>query len=99
MQLFLAKEYRPEFVDPTRIYLDSILALDEKFDIHGMMHVTGGAYTKLKDLLHNARNMLLRWKSKNNKTTKILARQIRKVQKRSKKKNTGTKRTTMIDKY
>jgi len=48
------KEYRPEFVDPTRIYLDSILALDEKFDIHGMMHVTGGAYTKLKDLLHNA---------------------------------------------
>ena len=49
--------------------------------------------------LHNARNMLLRWKSKNNKTPKILARQIRKVQKRSKKKNTGTKRTTMIDKY
>lgn len=48
------KEYRPEFVEPTAIYLDTILALNEQFDIHGMMHITGGAYTKLKDLLQNA---------------------------------------------
>lgn len=48
------EKYRPEFVTPTNIYLDKILALDEKFNINGMMHITGGAYTKLKDLLYNA---------------------------------------------
>lgn len=42
------------FTAPTYIYLDLILELNEKFDIHGMMHITGGAYTKLKDLLNNA---------------------------------------------
>lgn len=47
-------EYRPEFTLPTNIYLDTILSLDEKFDIHGMMHITGGAFTKLKDLLYNS---------------------------------------------
>lgn len=47
-------EYKPEFIEPTRIYLDSILALNEQFDIHGMMHITGGAYVKLKDLLCDA---------------------------------------------
>lgn len=48
------KEYNSEFIRPTEIYLDTILKLDEKYDIHGMMHITGGAFTKLKDLLHNA---------------------------------------------
>ncbi len=43
--------YNPDFIVPTTIYLDEILALDERFDIRGMMHITGGAYTKLKDLL------------------------------------------------
>jgi len=47
------KEARDEFIKPTNIYLDTILALNEKFDIHGMMHITGGAFTKLKDLLGN----------------------------------------------
>lgn len=47
-------EYRPEFVEPTTIYLDQILDLDKRFDIHGMMHMTGGAFTKLKDLLDSA---------------------------------------------
>lgn len=47
-------EYRPEFVEPTAIYLDQILDLDKRFDIHGMMHITGGAFTKLKDLLDDA---------------------------------------------
>lgn len=46
-------EYRPEFVEPTKIYLDTILSFNKQFDIHGMMHITGGAYTKLKDLLLN----------------------------------------------
>lgn len=48
------KEFRPEFVKPTLIYLEAMLALDEIFNIHGMMHITGGAHTKLKDLLKNA---------------------------------------------
>lgn len=54
------EEYRPEFVAPTSIYLDIILSLDERFNIHGMMHITGGAYTKLKDLLHNVNATLKR---------------------------------------
>ncbi len=44
-------EYRAEFVEPTKIYIDEILNLNKRFDIYGMMHITGGAYTKLKDLL------------------------------------------------
>ena len=47
------QEYRSEFVEPTKIYLDEVLDLNSKFDIHGMMHITGGAYSKLKDLLEN----------------------------------------------
>ncbi len=53
-------EYRPEFIEPTEIYLDKILELNKHFDIHGMMHITGGAYTKLKDLLNNADAILNR---------------------------------------
>jgi len=45
------KEFRPEFVRPTYIYSETILSLDEQFNLHGMMHITGGAYMKLKDLL------------------------------------------------
>ncbi len=48
------EEFRPEFVEPTSIYSGAILALNEQFDIHGMMHITGGAYVKLKDLLRDA---------------------------------------------
>jgi len=47
------KEFRPEFVIPTNIYLDTIADLNKEFDIHGMVHITGGAYTKFKDLLFN----------------------------------------------
>jgi len=47
-------KYRPDFIRPTTIYLDSILKLEKKFDINGMMHITGGAYSKLKDVLINA---------------------------------------------
>ncbi|MBI2057739.1 MAG: hypothetical protein HYT63_02025 [Candidatus Yanofskybacteria bacterium] len=45
------KKFRPDFVKPTRIYLDTILSLDKVYDIHGLMHITGGAFTKLKKLL------------------------------------------------
>lgn len=47
------KEYRSDFVEPTNIYFDTILALEKKFDIRGMTHITGGAFTKLKNLLNN----------------------------------------------
>lgn len=45
------QKIRPEFVAPTFVYFDVISSLIEKFNIHGMVHVTGGAFTKLKDLL------------------------------------------------
>ena len=45
------KTIKQEFTDPTLIYADALLALDEKFDIHSMMHITGGAYTRLRNLL------------------------------------------------
>ncbi len=47
-------EFRKEFIEPTKIYLDYILSLNELFNIHGMMHITGGAFTKSKDLLINS---------------------------------------------
>jgi len=45
---------RPEFVAPTFIYFDVLFKLNEKFNIHGMVHITGGAFTKLKDLSINS---------------------------------------------
>ncbi|MBI2674477.1 MAG: hypothetical protein HYX22_01945 [Candidatus Yanofskybacteria bacterium] len=50
-QMF-GKEYRKEFTIPTRIYLYDILRLTERCDVHGMMHITGGAFTKLRDILY-----------------------------------------------
>lgn len=44
-------EFRPEFVIPTKIYIDRVLELDKKININGMMHITGGAFTKLKQIL------------------------------------------------
>lgn len=45
---------RREFTVPTKIYVDTVLALAEKYNIHGMMHITGGAFTKLCDVLGKA---------------------------------------------
>src|SRR3989344_2471780 len=47
----LGSKFQKEFIEPTNIYLKTILDLNKKYDIGGMMHITGGAYTKLKDLL------------------------------------------------
>jgi len=49
--MFGSDEWRPDFVRPTIIYLDSIMRLLKHCTIHGMMHITGGAFTKLKDIL------------------------------------------------
>ena len=46
-----SRKYLEELTTPTFIYYDDVLPLIEKFDIHGMCHVTGGAYTKLRNLL------------------------------------------------
>jgi len=48
------KKILPEFTEPTLIYADMLLELDERFDIHQMVHITGGAYTRLRNLLPNA---------------------------------------------
>lgn len=47
-------EFRKEFVLPTLIYSDVLLDVLNKHEVHGMMHITGGAFTKLKPLLDNA---------------------------------------------
>ncbi len=47
------EETRKEFTVPTRVYAYDILSLSERISIHGMMHITGGAFTKLKDVLGN----------------------------------------------
>ena len=48
------KATRPEFTVPTKIYLDTVLKLCDAYSINGMMHITGGAFTKLKDILGSA---------------------------------------------
>ncbi|MEW6574445.1 MAG: phosphoribosylformylglycinamidine cyclo-ligase [Bacillota bacterium] len=35
-----------ELLEPTRIYVKTVLALLERFDIHGMAHITGGGLTE-----------------------------------------------------
>ena len=53
-QMFGKGEWRADFTRPTAIYLPAILTLLKKHEIHGMMHITGGAFTKLNDLLLGA---------------------------------------------
>lgn len=42
-------EIRPEFTLPTAMYADAVLEILSEHDVHGMMHITGGGYTKFKD--------------------------------------------------
>ncbi len=46
-----ANRFRKELIEPTVMYLKSIQDIQERYDIHGMMHITGGAFTRLKGLL------------------------------------------------
>lgn len=48
------EKFLAEFVSPTRIYWDRIMDIAEKYYIHGMMHITGGGFTKLKGLARDA---------------------------------------------
>lgn len=52
-------KFRNEFVKPTKIYSDMLLPLYEKYNLHGRMHITGGAFTKLKDLLGKNRDAII----------------------------------------
>ena len=52
--LFGSAEWRDDFVVPTAIYLDKILNVLKRHQVHGMMHITGGAFSKLRDVLHGA---------------------------------------------
>ncbi|MBL8014543.1 MAG: phosphoribosylformylglycinamidine cyclo-ligase, partial [Candidatus Omnitrophica bacterium] len=46
------KKYAKVLLEPTRIYVKEVLGLLDKFDIHGMAHITGGAfYEKLTKVL------------------------------------------------
>jgi phosphoribosylformylglycinamidine cyclo-ligase len=47
----LGNRLRKEFTVPTTIYWDVIYPLIERDAIHGAMHITGGAFVKLKDIL------------------------------------------------
>jgi phosphoribosylaminoimidazole synthetase len=53
VQQILGSRVKTEYTQPTAIYADEVLKLMKTIQIHGMMHITGGAFTKLKDLLHN----------------------------------------------
>lgn len=50
----LGNKFFKALIEPTKIYMEMLQNIQKKYTIHGMMHITGGAYTKLKSLLSNA---------------------------------------------
>lgn len=46
----ILKSDNAELTAPTPIYADVLLPAIQNFPVHGMMHITGGAMTKLKDI-------------------------------------------------
>ena len=59
LRKLFGKTVRKEFTVPTRIYVDDILPVLAKHRVNGMMHITGGAFTKLKDILHGADTVIV----------------------------------------
>ncbi|MBI2673957.1 MAG: hypothetical protein HYX23_01605 [Candidatus Zambryskibacteria bacterium] len=57
------KQYRKEFTEPTKVYIDEVLSVLAKHKVNGMMHITGGAFTKLKDILNNT-NVIISYPKK-----------------------------------
>lgn len=55
----LRNHYRNELTRPTKIYFDTILSLLAYYQINGMMHITGGAFSKLKDILVNGQAVIV----------------------------------------
>jgi len=54
---FLTKPIGEELLSPTRIYVRPIMELikDKKISVHGLAHITGGSFTKLKRLNNKVR--------------------------------------------
>ncbi len=50
----LSNRFSKAFTEPTKIYIEMLQAIQKKYIVYGMMHITGGAYTKLKSLLSKA---------------------------------------------
>lgn len=60
--LTLASQYITDpaiLTKPTKIYYNTVKYLTKRFDINAMCHITGGAYSRLKDLIENNNDMLL----------------------------------------
>jgi len=53
------EEWREEFTAPTAIYSELLLDLNLSYDIHGLAHITGGAFTKLKRILPSDADALI----------------------------------------
>ncbi len=50
-EVFAENEMRAEFTEPTKIYFDTLSDLADDTEIHGMVHLTGGAYTRIKRVI------------------------------------------------
>lgn len=57
-KLFKGK-YRDEFTKPTRIYYDDLINLLNKIEINGMMHITGGAFSKIKGIIDDSQDVVI----------------------------------------
>jgi phosphoribosylformylglycinamidine cyclo-ligase len=54
---FFKEKIKKDFTEPTKIYVEEIMPVSKY--INGMMHMTGGAFTKLKDLLDSQSDVLI----------------------------------------
>lgn len=52
-KLLKTKEWGGEMLKPTRIYVNAVLEMIDVCDIHGIAHITGGAFSKLTRLNGN----------------------------------------------
>jgi phosphoribosylformylglycinamidine cyclo-ligase len=57
-KLFGSK-FKNDFVTPTKIYYDDLINLFDKIQINGMMHITGGAFSKLKGVINEKTDLVI----------------------------------------
>src|SRR5467141_1204570 len=51
----LGRSIGEELLEPTRIYVKPVLEATRKFEVHGLAHITGGAFAKLDRVVGQAR--------------------------------------------
>jgi phosphoribosylformylglycinamidine cyclo-ligase len=51
----LGRSLGEELLEPTRIYVKPVLEATRKLEVHGLAHITGGAFAKLERILGQAR--------------------------------------------